>query len=190
MKTSISKEVIVDANLTLEEVLKNRQALPASQEVLDRQRITEVTYYSFDGELHQGQIVVDVDLIADVKVAFDLIKITKFPVKSVIPFIDRRLMSEAEKASSMNNSSAFNYRLIAGSNKLSNHAFGRAFDINPVLNPLIKDDEVIPLTSKYDTQVPGTIVGNEEFVTYLKGLGWEWGGDWTDFKDYMHFEKF
>lgn len=190
MKASLSKGIIIDTNLTLGEILKNRQKLPAPQEVLDRQRLVVVSYYSFDGLLHQGQIVVDVDLVADVKGAFDLIKITKFPVKSVIPFIDRRLMSEEEKAASMNNSSAFNYRLIAGSNKLSNHSFGRAFDINPALNPLIKDDEVIPPTSKYNTNVPGTIVGNEEFVTYLKGLGWEWGGDWTDFKDYMHFEKF
>jgi hypothetical protein len=190
MKAKPGKVVIIDANLTLEEVLKNRQTSPAPQEILDRQRILVVTYYSFDSELHQGQIVVDVDLIADVKGAFDLIRTIKFPVKSVIPFIDRRLMSEAEKAASMNNSSAFNYRLIAGTNKLSNHAFGRAFDINPQLNPLIKNSEILPPSAKYDPQIPGTIVGDEEFVIYLKSKGWGWGGGWTDFKDYMHFEKF
>jgi len=189
MKHIIDEEIIVDSHLSLEEVLRQRQALPAPQKVLDKQRIVEVTYYSFDGRLHQGQIVVDVDLVTDVKGAFDLIRIIKFPVKSVIPFVDRRLMSEEEKASSMNNSSAFNYRLIANTNKLSNHAFGRAFDINPALNPLIKGDEVLPLATKYDTKVPGTIVGDEEFVIYLKSLGWEWGGEWTDIKDFMHFEK-
>jgi peptidoglycan LD-endopeptidase CwlK len=134
-------------------------------------------------------MVADGDLIVSVKKAFEIIKNTKFPIKSVIPFIDRRFMSEEEKAFLVNNSSAFNYRLIAGTNILSNHAFGRAFDINPVLNPQIKKGEVIPATSKYDTKIPGTIVGNEEFVIYLKKHGWEWGGDWTDFKDYMHFEK-
>lgn len=189
MKESLDEAIIVDANLTLEEVLKNRQTLPAPQEVLDGQRIIEVSYYSFDDLLHQGQMVIDVDLITDVKGAFDLIRKAKFPVKSVIPFVDRRLMSEEEKAASMNNSSAFNYRLIAGTDKLSNHAFGRAFDINPALNPLIRGDEILPSTAKYDTEVPGTIVGEEEFVTYLKARGWEWGGDWTDLKDYMHFEK-
>lgn len=189
MKASLSKRVVVDANLTLEEVLKNRQTLPAPQEVLDKQRIIEVSYYSFDGLLHQGQIVVDVDLVTDVKGAFDLIRKAKFPVKSVIPFVDRRLMSEEEKVASMNNSSAFNYRLIANTDKLSNHAFGRAFDINPALNPLIKGNEMTPLATKYNTKILGTIIGNEEFVTYLKARGWEWGGDWTDLKDYMHFEK-
>ena len=189
MTVSLNIEPIIDSNLTLEEVLRNRQTLPAPQEVLDKQRIIDVSYYSFDGLLDQGQIVVDVDLVTDVKEAFDLIKNTKFPVKSVMPFVDRRLMSEIEKTTSMNNSSAFNYRLIAGTNKLSNHAFGRAFDINPQLNPLIKGNEIQSSTSKYDTKVPGTIGGNEEFVAYLKKHGWEWGGDWTDFKDYMHFEK-
>jgi hypothetical protein len=185
----VSSNVIIDSDLSLEYVLLNRQKVPAPQEVLDRQRILDVTYYSFDGKLHQGQIVVDVDLVADVKGAFDLIKITKFPVKSVIPFVDRRLMLEAEKASSLNNTSAFNYRLMTDSNKFSNHAFGRAFDINPSLNPFIKGNEVLPLAAKYDIKIPGTIVGNEEFMTYLKSRGWEWGGDWTDRKDYMHFEK-
>jgi peptidoglycan LD-endopeptidase CwlK len=183
-------ETIIDANLTLEEVLKNKQALPAPQEVLSRQRMIEVTYYSFDGLLHQGQIVVDVDLAEEVREAFHIIETTKFPVKSVIPFVDRRFMSEEERAASMNNSSAFNYRLIAGSDKLSNHAYGRAFDINPALNPLlVRGEEVISLKAKRDVLLPGTIVGNEEFVTYLKSKGWEWGGDWIDRKDYMHLEK-
>jgi len=182
--------IIIDANLTLEEVLKNKQMLSAPQEVLNRQKMVEVTYYSFDGLLHQGQIVVDMDLAEEVTEAFSLIRKAKFPIKSVIPFVDRRFMSEEEKAASMNNTSAFNYRLIAGSDKLSNHAFGRAFDINPALNPLlVRGEEVIPLKAKRDVSLPGTIVGDEEFVAYLKSKGWEWGGDWIDRKDYMHLEK-
>lgn len=189
MKENIDEGIVIDSNFTLEEVLKQRQELPAPQKVLGRQGILEVTYYSFDDKLHKGQIVVDIDLVADVKGAFDLIRKTKFPVKSVIPFVDRRLMSENERVASLNNSSGFNYRTIAKTNKLSNHAFGRAIDINPAINPFIKGDEVLPLAIKYDTKVPGTIVGDEEFVTYLKARGWEWGGDWSDKKDYMHFEK-
>lgn len=189
MKVIINKKIIIDANLTLEEVLKQKQAIPAPQEVLNRQRIVEVTYYSFDSKLHQGQIVADVDLVVDIKKAFNLIRKTKFPVKSVIPFVDRRFMSEVEKTASLNNSSVFNYRLIANTNKLSNHALGRAIDINPAINPLIQGDKIRPEGANYDPKVPGTIIGNEEFVIYLKEKGWEWGGDWTDLKDYMHFEK-
>ena len=36
------------------------------------------------------------------------------------------------------NTSAFNFRVVAGSGTLSQHAFGRAIDINPVENPWIR----------------------------------------------------
>lgn len=189
MKKVLGEEVIVDSNLSLEEVLKRKQILPAPNEVLGRQRILEVLYYSFDNRLHQGQIVVDFDLVADVKGAFDLIKKIKFPIKSVIPFVDRRLMSEMERAASLNNSSGFNYRMIAKTNNLSNHAFGRAIDINPAINPLVRGDERIPVGAEYDPKVPGTIISGGELVAYFEEKGWEWGGNWVGLKDYMHFEK-
>jgi len=178
MKKGLYEGIIIDSNFTLEEVLVRRQELPAPREVLGRQRILEVTYYSFDSKLHKGQIVVDVDLAADVKGAFDLIRKTKFPIHSVIPFIDRRLMSEDERAASLNNSSGFNYRTIAKTNRLSNHAFGRAIDVNPAINPLIRGDYRQPEGAEYDPKVPGTIVAEGELVAILKkkdGYGEEIG---------------
>lgn len=189
MKESIDEGIIVCSNFALEEVLRQRQESPAPQEVLARQRILEVTYYSFDDKLHKGQIVVDVDLVEDVKGAFDLIRKTKFPIHSVIPFIDRRFMSNDERAASLNNSSGFNYRMVAKTSRLSNHAFGRAIDVNPAINPFIQGDHRLPEGAKYDPKVPGTIVAEGELVAYFRGRGWVWGGDWTDRKDYMHFEK-
>lgn len=70
----------------------------------------------------------------------------------------------------------YNYRNIAGSSRLSNHAYGNAIDINPATNPdtgrggaLITDmpPGVSDIASKY-------------------GIGW--GGDWRSKKDAMHFE--
>jgi hypothetical protein len=189
MKEGLDEGIIIDSNFTLAEVLKEKQEFPAPQEVLRRQRILEVIYYSFDGKLHKGQVVVDVDLVADVKGAFDLIRKTKFPVKSVIPFVDRRFMSEDERVASLNNSSGFNYRTIAKTNKLSNHALGRAIDINPALNPFIEGEHRLPEGAEYDAKVPGTIVADGKLVAYFKARGWVWGGDWAEIKDYMHFEK-
>lgn len=181
--------IIIDATFTLEEILKQRQELPAPQEVLDKQRIVNVLYYSFDRKLHQGQMIVDLDLVEDTKGVFDLIKRIKFPVYSVIPMMDRRFMSNDERSMSLNNSSGFNYRMIAGTNKLSNHAKGRAFDINPMQNPYIRPDYRYPPGADYDPKVPGTITSDAEIVQYLKDKRWIWGGNWTDRKDYMHFEK-
>ena len=47
-----------------------------------------------------------------------------------------------------NNTSAFNYREITGGGRLSNHAYGRAIDINILLNPYIRNGIVLPHGAK------------------------------------------
>ena len=37
-----------------------------------------------------------------------------------------------------NNTSAFNYRVVPGTDRLSNHAMGFAIDLNPVENPYVQ----------------------------------------------------
>ncbi|OHA47116.1 MAG: hypothetical protein A3A80_01715 [Candidatus Terrybacteria bacterium RIFCSPLOWO2_01_FULL_44_24] len=184
-----AEDIIVDSAFTLEQALKQRQELPVPEEILERQRIVEVLYYSFDDKLHKGQIVVDTSLAVDVKGAFDLIKRIKFPVYSVIPIVDKLFLYDDEKSMSLNNSSGFNYRMIAKTNKLSNHAFGRAIDINPAINPYIREDYRYPEGVEYDSNLPGAMTADGKVVKYFKMHGWAWGGDWTDTKDYMHFEK-
>lgn len=183
------EEVILDSNLTLVDALAQKSEMPAPQEVLDRQRLIDVQYYSFDKKLHQGQIVVDVDLVDDIKDAFDLIKETKFPIQSVIPIGDLKFLNDDEKSVYANNSSGFNFRFIAKTNKFSNHAFGRAIDINPYINPYIRDDYRQPKGVDYNPDLPGALTADGPIVQFFKSRGWEWGGDWTDRKDYQHFEK-
>jgi hypothetical protein len=67
----------------------------------------------------------------------------------------------------------YNYRNIAGTSKLSNHAFGDAIDINPQQNPMGK---------KLVTDLPSN-VGD---LAAKNGLSW--GGAWNSKKDAMHFE--
>ena len=50
-----------------------------------------------------------------------------------------------------NNSSAFNYRFIAGTERFSKHAFGRALDVNPLQNPFVRSDSsVVPEGPRHD----------------------------------------
>lgn len=183
------QRIIIDSTLTLKEALIQRQAFPAPKEVLGRQRIINVEYYSFDGKLHKGQIVFNQDLAEDVKGAFELIKRIKFPIQSAIPIGDLRFLNDDERSAYANNSSGFCYRTIAGKDALSNHAFGRAIDINPYLNPYIRADYHQPEGVEYDPSLPGAITADGNLVQYFKSKGWEWGGDFSDRKDYMHFEK-
>lgn len=67
---------------------------------------------------------------------------------------------------------SFNYRLIRGSNALSNHSFGIAIDIMPTGNELGKTKGAMPKFA----------------VDAFKAAGFKWGGDYKGRKDWMHFE--
>ena len=69
-------------------------------------------------------------------------------------------------------SGGFNYRNIRGSNRLSQHAFGAAIDINAAANPMGGTTSDMPADV-------GAIAAK---------YGIEWGGNWTGRKDPMHFE--
>lgn len=81
----------------------------------------------------------------------------------------------------------FSWRDVAGSNKLSQHAYGLAVDINVTENCQIKGGKVTagsfwkPGENEYSIPRDGVL------VKAFKEIGWGWGGDWKSSKDYMHF---
>ena len=93
-----------------------------------------------------------------------------------------------------NNTSAFNYRMVRGSRKLSDHSYGRAIDLNPLLNPFVTRKKVYPENGRKYTDreihVEGMIQKNDCVVQEFKSRGWQWGGDWKYSKDYQHFYKY
>jgi poly-gamma-glutamate synthesis protein (capsule biosynthesis protein) len=90
-----------------------------------------------------------------------------------------------------NNTSAFNCRTVAGSSTLSQHAFGRAVDINPVQNPYVTGGGVFPPAGEdYVDRAPvrpGMIVRPGPTTSAFADVGWGWGGDFSGKKDYQHF---
>lgn len=97
-----------------------------------------------------------------------------------------------------NNSSAFNFRFVAGTKKLSNHSSGMAIDINPLYNPYVKQRADGTL---YVSPEKGRMYADRSkafdyklydgnlCVKLFKEHGFTWGGDWQSLKDYQHFEK-
>lgn len=174
--------VIIDSQLTKEEALKNH-GFPTIW--VDSQEIVPVQYYSFDNKLHQGQIVLNKKLVQDITDIFKEIKEAHFPIAKVIPIVQYNWSDDASIAD--NNTSSFNYRTVAGTKKVSDHAHGRAIDINPWLNPWVSRKGVSK--RPYKPGVPGTIVkGDVVYKAFMK-RGWKWGGDWKGSKDYQHFLK-
>lgn len=176
--------VLIDSKLSLAEAL-GEQVIP--EHIKKDLSLVDVRYYAFDGKLHQGQIVIHSSLREDVVNIFREIEKDRFPIAKVIP-VSRYAFSD-DKSMEDNNTSAFNYRTIDGTDKLSNHALGRAIDINPFINPFIKKGKTKPSGAKYDPKVPGTITKDSPLARLFKKQGWQWGGDWKSSKDYQHFEK-
>jgi len=186
------EDPIIDSKMTMEEIFDGLSP-DCPIEIKSRQQVVDVLYYSFDGMIHQGQIVIDEALADDVNYAFQKALVDKFSIQSVIPISHRDYRKNGrwndELSMQKNNSSGFNYREMAGQSKLSNHAFGWALDINPVQNPYIKGDRILPPQAKYVQGNQGTLTHDSAFTKALIERGWEWGGDWKTLKDYQHFEK-
>lgn len=176
---------ITDSALTFAEAVDGS---PAPPEVIAALDLVEVRYRAFDGRLHAGQLVVHRDLVADVREIFAMIERTRFPVAKAVPIVRYAWSDDASMAD--NNASGFNYRLIAGTRKLSWHALGRAVDINPRLNPMIYGDgRIAPPGASYRPGAPGTFFPGQFLLEAFRKRGWTWGGDFISLKDYHHFEK-
>ena len=184
------KNAIVDSDLPEEVAKSQNPKLLCPPEILARQAVMPVHYWSFDKKLHRGQIVIDAGLMAEVAEIFEVIRKEKFPIASAVPAADARFHWNDELLMDKNITSAFNYRLIDGETELSLHAYGRAIDINPRLNPYINADGVVkPRGARRDITQPGTITGDSFLVRLFEKLGWEWGGRWTGREDWHHFQK-
>lgn len=168
---------------------------PAPQEILDLLDVLEVQHFGYDGQIYSGQIVMNKGVIDEVKLFFEKAAEIKFPIEKVVPISNKKYAWDDELSCEDNNSSGFNYRAIAGTNKLSKHASGLAFDINPAQNIYIRYDENMneiarsPKDGVYDEKAKGTLTKDHPLVTLMKGLGWTWGGDWKSPADWQHFEK-
>lgn len=155
----------------------------------------ELRHWGFDGAVHRGALIVHQDVALEVIDIFAELFEARFPLESV------RIIEEfnGEDMASMqaNNTSAFNCRTISGTSRLSWHSWGLAIDINPLLNPYVKGSRVSPPEGKphADPETrdrhpqPGYVLEGELCHQAFVNRGWEWGGAWTDRKDYQHFEK-
>lgn len=176
---------IIDSQMTFAEATKGTEAPKA---LLDSLRLLDVEYYSFDKKLHKGQILVHKLIKDEVIIFFDKAKSMRFPIHSVIPIV--KFGWSDEKSMEANNSSAFNFRKVEGSDKYSNHAYGLAIDINPFNNPVIySNGRISPQGAEYKEDGEGVFTADHPLVKGMKRQGFRWGGDWTTLKDYHHFDK-
>jgi len=183
-------QIIIDSAMTREQALLFGLPENCPEDVLNQMTIVDVKYISFDQQLHKGQVVIHRDLEKDIKTIFELALSLKFPITQVTPISDERFNWDDTTSMEANNTSAFNYRMKIGKpGEISMHGRGRAIDINPRLNPYIRGSLIHPAGSTYQPGNAGVLTADHPLVLRFKELGWSWGGDWVDLKDYQHFEK-
>jgi len=157
-------------------------------------RLLTVPHVDFNGETRQGQLIVAADVAEDMLDIMAAIHDAGFAIQRMRPVHEFR--GDDGFSMAANNTSAFNCRVVAGTNRLSQHALGRAIDINPVQNPYVSGGRTSPSAGvDYDesaerrASVKGVIVAGDAVVAAFTARGWGWGGDWTSAKDYQHFSE-
>lgn len=155
-------------------------------------RAIEMSYWGFDGEVHgPGRLVVHHDVADQVVTAFGALFEARFPIRRMEPAL--AFGGSDDASMDADNTSAFNCRPVTGSAEgFSVHSYGRALDINPVENPYVRGDTVLPpdgaaYLDRTDVR-PGMITDGDVVTDAFEDAGFSWGGDWTSLKDYQHFE--
>jgi len=151
-----------------------------------------VTYRNFAADSQTGLLIVNKEVAGELKSIFELLYKHRFPIAHISPIEDFGGNDDASMAA--NNTSAFNCRDTTGRpGVFSNHSWGRAIDINPLINPYVKGDIVLPPRGRAyidrTRDFPGSILKGSYIVRIFDAAGWTWGGRWADRQDYQHFEK-
>ena len=159
-------------------------------------RYCRLKYVDFNGNTCDGEMVCNISIADDVMEIFHELYLAEYRIESI------RLIDDfgADDTASMaaNNTSCFCYRVVDGSTNLSNHAYGKAIDLNPFYNPYVvfkagEDDYISPPGSEIyadrSTAFPYKIDENDLAYRLFKEHGFRWGGDWNSCKDYQHFDK-
>ena len=152
-------------------------------------RVVAVTYEGFDRVPHTGRLVLNKDVVRPVIRVMRRLYIARFPIRRMRPV--EAYGSNDDRSMDADNTSAFNCRGVPGSTSWSQHAYGRAVDINPRENPEVRDGVVSPRDGRRylerSPSVKGLIVRDGAAVRAFRKIGWGWGGAWHSLKDYQHF---
>ena len=161
-------------------------------------------HYDFNNNVKEGELIINRkikdNIINVLKELFD----NKYQINS-FKLIDNYFDNEEDKIAIDrksildDNSYSFFYRKIYGTDKLSNHAYGLAIDINPRENPYLPvidgkyDYTYLDEQDKYyienrDKNLDHVITHDDLLYKVFVKNGFSWGGDWDTSKDYQHFE--
>jgi len=152
-------------------------------------RALSLSYRGFDGRAHTGRLVVHRDVARELVGVFRRLYDAGVPIRRMVP-VDAYGGSDFRSIEA-DNTSAFNCRYVDGTTRWSEHAYGRAIDVNPIENPYVSGGSTSHGASRpyldRSRRRPGMAVEGGALVRAFDAVGWGWGGRWSGAKDYQHF---
>ncbi len=156
---------------------------------LSRLRLLTLTYWGFDGRVHEGRLIVNEREARHVVGVFRVLFDARFPIRRM-RLVDAYGSSD-DRSIAADNTSGFNCRRVAGSRAWSAHAYGLAIDLDPLENPELHDGLASPPAGRAfadrSRRAPGMIHAGDLVVRAFAAAGWRWGGYWRSPRDYQHF---
>ncbi len=150
-----------------------------------------VDHLGFDGKAHRGELVVHEELVPQIVAVFEQLYRLGYPIEKIRPAAEYPGAAD-ELSMADNNTSAFSCRRIPGSGNWALHAYGRAIDVNPLLNPSVDGGTFEPRNAAVYLDRrrtdPGLLHDGDPAVRVFTDRGWRWGGHWLSPVDYQHFE--
>jgi hypothetical protein len=162
---------------------------------LSQLRLLTVSHWGFDRRVHTGQLVVNMDAAPPLASVFRRLYELRFPIRHM-RVADAYGPPGSEPADGDVTGSFWCRQAVPSpctggrrTGTWSQHAYGRAIDINPVENPYVgcgmtRDRKARSYMDRSRMR-PGMVTA--DVVAAFRSVGWEWGGYWSDSKDYMHF---
>jgi len=162
---------------------------PACPVALEELRYVTVTFWGYDDAAHTGELLVNRDAADGFVDVFHRLFDARYPIEEMR--VTSAADIDAPPTGDGNNTSAFACRPTRGRTTWSEHAYGKAVDVNPFMNPYTNGPRVLPeLASTYLDRAdvrPGMITPGDLVSGAFSAIGWEWGGAWERPTDFMHF---
>ena len=155
-------------------------------------RLLRVDHWGLDGRVHRGELIVHRDHARRILVVLEKLFKARYPIQR-LRLVDA-YRADDDRSMAANNTSGFNCRRVSGSSRWSEHAFGRAIDLNPLRNPYVtRGGRVSPPAGRpyadRARRAAGMIHGGDAVVRAFAAAGWRWGGYWSGSRDYQHFSS-
>jgi hypothetical protein len=155
-------------------------------------RLLSISFWGFDGRRRRGEMVVNADAVDAVHRAFGRLFDAHFPIRRM-RLVDHYGGSDYRSIEA-DNTSAFNCRNATGSTRFSEHAYGRAIDVNPIENPYVYANGTTTHSASRayldrSRHRKGMAFAGGPLVRAFDAVGWGWGGRWPLPTDFQHFSR-